>query len=144
MSFYDERKLAQLIAGVSDRNRPAHTSPFGGLHNQPYASSLPPVEMPGDRLERLYGPVFPQGSQGYGGPEPSPSFSSPRPMQPRPLPPAAAPPVAPSQLVATQGGNAQGFGGVEPPSGAVYDPNKDPRYLPEFWRGSWNGWQFPT
>lgn len=83
------RRLAVLLAQQSGR-LPPHAQPFSGLRNEAPAT-LPPMVMPKERLENLYGPLG-IGAQGWGGPEPTPSFKSP---QPAPMPQMSPPqPVA--------------------------------------------------
>ncbi|MGE3708913.1 MAG: hypothetical protein AB7G35_04510 [Hyphomicrobiaceae bacterium] len=119
---------ARSLMGMNERRQPmplppappppAYAQPFAGMHNEP---GLPPFEQPGGTLpiERYM-----------------------RPPQAMPPPAVMPPPAAPPAMPPPSMDGAQGYGGPEPPPGTPlpYDPNTDPRYLPEQWRGAWN-WQ---
>lgn len=127
-------RLARALAGLRPQAPPTPTTldflpPYTGLRNEPAnAGPLPPFQMPMGQNMPSHGlPAFNAASMG-----PPPAQQQPMP-QPMP-PPQAMPPM--------MGG--QGFAGPEPAPGtmpAPYDPNLDPRYLPEQWRGAFN---FPT
>lgn len=95
--------------------------PYAGLKND---MSLPPFEQPGGSLpmERYM-----------------------QPTQAAPQAPAPSAPFAPPQMPPPMQAGGQGWGGPEPAPGAIqseYDPMRDPRYLPEQWRGAFNErWQ---
>lgn len=147
----DERPrqtLARLMAGM-----PANTSPPANGGMSPMASFSPPTAPappPVNRLDFLppfaglkneQNPPLPQfqipgmPGGGMGGEPYMPPMDAPRPMPAPQAPPQMAQP-APMPVA-----GAQGFGGPEPAPGmmpAPYDPNTDPRYLPEQWRGAFN------
>jgi hypothetical protein len=67
-----------------------------------------------------------------------PPAAAPRPA-PTPIPPQPAsipPPLTPTTTASPQGN----YG----PAWNAYDPNTDPRYLPEQWAGRWNNPYWPT
>jgi hypothetical protein len=136
--------------------------PYTGLRNDqnalpnfaPPGSSMPPPSMPSAMVPAgaLPGPQTPfTGLTNGPRPTPLPSFEQPgqsASMMPwRNLPPPAAQSAPPQQAAARPtlpplDGGGQGFGGPEPAPGALppaYDANLDPRYLPEQWRGRFNG-----
>lgn len=132
----DNTKLARAMAGLK---RNPFEIPYQGLHNEPYPLQqqgpppLPPFALTGaqgdPRATRAGAAPFNLGQ----GPPPGPPQ----------IPPQGPPPMPPQSGLPPLDGT-QGFGGPEPPPGSVpppYDPNMDPRFLPEQWRGAFNNWQ---
>lgn len=132
--------LAEIMAGLlAPEPPPVSTSDFGPLNPvfRPYSglknslNDLPPFVPPGQSLpmSRYMRPEGP----------PAGPYSPPQaPPQP-PAPPRIQAPEPPPVLPQSGG---QGWGGPEPAPGTmpIYDPNTDPRYLPEHWKGAFNNW----
>jgi hypothetical protein len=91
---------------------------------------LPPYEPPGTISNRYMPPLPPPETLTAPPPQPAP--------RPAPVPVAATPP---HPLTPTTTASPQGNYG---PAWNAYDPNTDPRYLPEQWAGRWNNPYWPT
>ena len=131
-----QKMLARMMAGFPPDNQSPIPPQTGGM--TPW---LPPYQQPGAGVAMTL-PPYEQHGHISAHAESGGSLPMDRYMNPPPAQPAAAAPrpqyaARPEQPMPAQSGG-QGYAGPDPMLPPEYDPNMDPRYLPEQWRGAFN------